>query len=188
MPLHYEVVSHSHLVYVVLNVHARGTLSLRAITHTCFSWCAVMDLAALFGASSCSLFRRSFSLAAWVARACTISAVLTPHAPTPSSVRAALCARDNVAHVMLAALAALYGTRAGELYGRLRANYNAHRPPGSPPAPPLEEWRGLSTFCEDLHCRWVLVGCPSSNGLSIEGFDAGTVHHAYRSPTDPKLW
>ena len=113
---------------------------------------------------------------------------LTPHAPTPSSVRAALCARDNIAHVMLAALAALNGTRAGELYGRLRANYNAHRPPRSPPAPPLEEWRGLSMFCEDFHCRWVTVGCPSSNGLSIEGFDAGTVHHAYGSPTDPKLW
>lgn len=88
------------------------------------------------------------------------------HSTTPKSslwcdplriFRTTLCVRDNIAHVMLAALAALDGTKAGELYGRLRAAYNPHRPPDSLPVPPLEEWQGISAFCEDFHCWWVGV-------------------------------
>lgn len=56
---------------------------------------------------------------------------------------------------MFAALAALVDPRAVELYDRLRAAYNPFRPPGSLPVPPLEEWQGVCSFCEDFHCRCV---------------------------------
>ena len=70
-----------------------------------------------------------------------------------------MCARRNhakrshIAHVLLGALAALDGPTAVDLYGRLRAVYNHSRPAGVLPVPPLEEWRGISSFCQEFHCR-----------------------------------
>lgn len=81
--------------------------------------------------------------------------VLKRRAPSPSSNL--LCVRFHVAHVVLAALAALDDSRAEGLYDRLRTAYNPFRPPRSLPVPPLEEWQGVSLFCEDLHCRCVGV-------------------------------
>ncbi|CAM9912130.1 unnamed protein product [Ectocarpus sp. 4 AP-2014] len=57
------------------------------------------------------------------------------------------------AHMMLAALAALDDSGAPEMYDRLRAAYNPCRPLGSSPVPPLEEWQGMSSICEDVYCR-----------------------------------
>eukprot|EP00752_Nemacystus_decipiens_P011601 g10302.t1 len=79
---------------------------------------------------------------------------------------------DNIAHVSLAALAALDDARAGELYGRLRAAYNPHRPPGWPPVPPLEEWQGVHTFCEDFYCR------------TFEGLITGGFFSVFSAPLD----
>eukprot|EP00752_Nemacystus_decipiens_P005052 g4587.t1 len=57
------------------------------------------------------------------------------------------------AHTVLAGLAALDVLGAREEYQRLRAAYNSSRPHGFPPAPPLEEWQGMSAICDDFHCR-----------------------------------
>ncbi|CAN0238642.1 unnamed protein product, partial [Ectocarpus sp. 12 AP-2014] len=41
--------------------------------------------------------------------------------------------------------------------------------PASLPAPPLEEWQGLSTFCDHFQCRLVgvdILPWPMHNGLS----------------------
>lgn len=59
---------------------------------------------------------------------------------------------------MLAGLAALDIPGAREEYEKLRAAYNSSRPHGSPPAPPLEEWQGIFSFCDDIHCRLVVGG------------------------------
>ncbi|CAM9877819.1 unnamed protein product, partial [Ectocarpus fasciculatus] len=59
----------------------------------------------------------------------------------------------HLAHSILGALAALDDSRARGLYTRLREAYNPCRPPSSLPAPPLEEWRGISAFCDDFQCR-----------------------------------
>lgn len=56
---------------------------------------------------------------------------------------------------MLAAIAALDTPGAREAYERLRAAYNSSRLRGSRAAPPFEEWQGMSSFCEDLYCRYV---------------------------------
>lgn len=56
--------------------------------------------------------------------------------------------------MMLAALAALDDSGAPEMYDRLRAAYNPCRPLGSSPVPPLEEWQGMSSICEDVYCRY----------------------------------
>ena len=50
---------------------------------------------------------------------------------------------------MLAALTGLADPRARETYDRLRASYNSCRRRDSPPVPPLEEWQGVSSICED---------------------------------------
>eukprot|EP00752_Nemacystus_decipiens_P010138 g9034.t1 len=72
---------------------------------------------------------------------------------------------SHIAHALSAALAALVGLRSEELYARLRAVSNPARRPGSPPLPPLEEWQGVSSFCEDMHCR-SLEGVIESGALS----------------------
>ncbi|CAM9465409.1 unnamed protein product, partial [Ectocarpus fasciculatus] len=61
----------------------------------------------------------------------------------------------HIAHAMLASLAALDGSEARRLYDRLRAAYNAFRPPKSPPVPALEDWQGIAPLCEDFLCRCV---------------------------------
>ncbi|CAM9981790.1 unnamed protein product [Ectocarpus sp. 12 AP-2014] len=39
------------------------------------------------------------------------------------------------------------------MHDRLRGSYNSCRPSGSRLVPPLEEWRGVDAFCDDLYCR-----------------------------------
>ncbi|CBJ29986.1 expressed unknown protein [Ectocarpus siliculosus] len=41
----------------------------------------------------------------------------------------------------------------GGLYDRLRNACNLTRPPGSLAFPPLEEWQGISAFCDNVPCR-----------------------------------
>ncbi|CAM9196670.1 unnamed protein product, partial [Ectocarpus fasciculatus] len=59
----------------------------------------------------------------------------------------------HLVHNILGALAAIDDSRAWGLYTRLREAYNPFRPSSSLPAPPLEEWRGISAFCHDFQCR-----------------------------------
>ncbi|CAN0121203.1 unnamed protein product, partial [Ectocarpus fasciculatus] len=72
----------------------------------------------------------------------------------------------HLAHSILGALAALDDSRARELYTRLREAYNPCRPPSSLPAPPLEEWRGISAFCDDFQCR-IYQGMIASEAFSF---------------------
>ncbi|CAM9343803.1 unnamed protein product [Ectocarpus sp. 12 AP-2014] len=72
----------------------------------------------------------------------------------------------HVSHSILAALAAIKSSRARELYNRLRDVYNPSRPASFQPAPPLEEWRGTSDFCNDFQCR-CFEGSIASQARSI---------------------
>lgn len=101
----------------------------------------------------CDAVCRAYVLEISVVNAC---------APVPSPNL--LCARDTIAHSLLAALVALGDTRADDLYNRLRAAYNPFRPHGSLPVPPLEEWQGVASICEDFHCRYVGV-CSHKNNF-----------------------
>ncbi|CAM9928481.1 unnamed protein product [Ectocarpus fasciculatus] len=57
-------------------------------------------------------------------------------------------------HGVLGSLAAMDDSRARDLYYRLREVYNRWRHPTCLPAPPFEEWRGISAFCDDFQCRF----------------------------------
>ncbi|CAN0406817.1 unnamed protein product, partial [Ectocarpus sp. 8 AP-2014] len=59
----------------------------------------------------------------------------------------------HLAHIALASLAAVGGSRAQAMYDRMRGSYNSFRPAGSRPVPPLEEWNGVDAFCDDSFCR-----------------------------------
>ncbi|CAM9281330.1 unnamed protein product [Ectocarpus sp. 8 AP-2014] len=59
----------------------------------------------------------------------------------------------RLAQYVLGALAAIDDSRARGLHTRLREVYNPSRPSFSLPAPPLEEWGGISAFCGDFRCR-----------------------------------
>ncbi|CAB1111404.1 unnamed protein product [Ectocarpus sp. CCAP 1310/34] len=59
----------------------------------------------------------------------------------------------HLAHMMLVSLAAIGTPRAQAMHDRLRESYNSCCPSGSRLIPPLEEWRGLDAFCDDLYCR-----------------------------------
>ncbi|CAM9272842.1 unnamed protein product [Ectocarpus sp. 12 AP-2014] len=72
----------------------------------------------------------------------------------------------HVSHSILGALAAIDDSRARELYNRLRNVYNPSRSSDSLPAPPLEEWRGMSAFCDDFQCR-CFEGIIASQALSV---------------------
>ncbi|CAN0140050.1 unnamed protein product, partial [Ectocarpus sp. 12 AP-2014] len=72
----------------------------------------------------------------------------------------------HVSHSILGALAAIDDSRARELYNRLRNIYNPSRSSDSLPAPPLEEWRGMSAFCDDFQCR-CFEGVIASQALSV---------------------
>ncbi|CAM9370652.1 unnamed protein product [Ectocarpus sp. 12 AP-2014] len=78
---------------------------------------------------------------------------------------------NHMAHVMLSAAASVGDSRDCGLYDRLRNACNLTRPPGSLVFPPLEEWQGISAFCDNVPCR------------SIEAFFAG--RKADLSPTAP---
>ncbi|CAM9762064.1 unnamed protein product [Ectocarpus sp. 12 AP-2014] len=73
--------------------------------------------------------------------------------------------RSHVAHRIQGALAAIDDSRARGLYNRLRDVYNPFRPPAYLPAPPLEEWRGISAFCDRFQCR-VTEGVIASQAMS----------------------
>lgn len=94
-------------------------------------------------------------------RTACIHFLCAPRAIAPIRPRPCfLCARDSIAHAMLpmlAALADLDGTKAGELYDRLKAVYNLYLPPGSQSIPPVEEWQGMSSICESFNGRCVAV-------------------------------
>lgn len=63
--------------------------------------------------------------------------------------------RVHEVHMILAGLAAIDDHVAREMYDTLRAAYNPSRARGTSPVPPLEEWQGLSSICENLQCRQV---------------------------------
>lgn len=69
--------------------------------------------------------------------------------------------------MMLAGLAALDDDGAREMYDTLRAAYNPFRPLGTSPAPPLEEWQGMSSVCGNLYCRYAIhpAGHPRKQTL-----------------------
>eukprot|EP00903_Cladosiphon_okamuranus_P015538 g14344.t1 len=81
----------------------------------------------------------------------------------------------HICHALSAALTALVGRRAEELYARLRAAYNSMRPPDSLPIPPLEEWQGVSSFCGDFHCRSI-EGVFESGALGVFSTSRGPEH------------
>lgn len=58
--------------------------------------------------------------------------------------------RLHLVHTQLWGLA----NRRDPMYEELRAAYNPMRRAGSPPAPPLEEWQGMSSVCEHPYCRY----------------------------------
>ncbi|CBN75413.1 expressed unknown protein [Ectocarpus siliculosus] len=72
----------------------------------------------------------------------------------------------RMSHSLLGALAAIDDSRARELYNRLRDVYNPSRPASFLPAPPLEEWRGTSAFCDDFQCR-LFDGIIASQAFSV---------------------
>ncbi|CAN0270947.1 unnamed protein product [Ectocarpus sp. 12 AP-2014] len=72
----------------------------------------------------------------------------------------------HASHSVLGALTAVRSSRARELYNRLRDVYNPSRPVSFLPAPPLEEWRGTSAFCDDFQCR-CFEGIIASQARSI---------------------
>ncbi|CAN0124084.1 unnamed protein product [Ectocarpus sp. 6 AP-2014] len=72
---------------------------------------------------------------------------------------------SHLAHRIQGALAAIDDSKARGLYNRLRDVYNPFRPPAYLPAPPLEEWRGISAFCDHFQCR-VAEGVIASQGMS----------------------
>ncbi|CAM9421108.1 unnamed protein product [Ectocarpus sp. 12 AP-2014] len=80
----------------------------------------------------------------------------------------------HLAHIALVSLAAVGGSRAQAVYDRLRGSYNSFRPAGSRPVPPLEEWDGVDTFCDDSFCR--AMGLVSGklkafSALSVDSID-----------------
>lgn len=80
-----------------------------------------------------------------------------PHEPPHMLPIPGFGRRLHETHMVLAGLAALDDDDAREMYGALRAAYNPCRPRGTSPAPPLGEWEGMSSFCENLYCRYVFT-------------------------------
>ena len=75
--------------------------------------------------------------------------------------------RCHAAHTVLMAAAGLDVVGAREMYGRLRVVYNSFRPLGSSSVPPLEEWRGITSICEDLSCRYEGASLPVGYALLV---------------------
>lgn len=59
----------------------------------------------------------------------------------------------NRAHTAHAHLWGLAKVNQRDQYEELRAAYNGVRFAGSSPAPPFEEWRGMSDLCDHPYCR-----------------------------------
>ncbi|CAN0246079.1 unnamed protein product [Ectocarpus sp. 12 AP-2014] len=106
---------------------------------------------------------------------------------------------DHKAHVMLSMAASVGEFRDGGLYDRLRNALNLTRPPGSLAFPPLEEWQGISAFCDNVPCRSIeALFAGRKEGLSptapLEDIKAlrpeilqsiGSVKESQTSPTSP---
>ncbi|CAN0262958.1 unnamed protein product [Ectocarpus sp. 13 AM-2016] len=73
--------------------------------------------------------------------------------------------------MMLVSLAAIGAPRAQAMHDRLRGSYNLCRPSGSRLVPPLEEWRGVDAFCDDLYCRAIDLVAHK-----LKAFSAPPVH------------
>lgn len=82
---------------------------------------------------------------------------IRPLLMTPIISNPAPSIRQHGIHMELALLVHIDGTRARALYDRLRATYSSAQGPGAVPIPPFEEWQGVSTFCDQLLCRWVFL-------------------------------
>ncbi|CAM9397673.1 unnamed protein product [Ectocarpus fasciculatus] len=72
----------------------------------------------------------------------------------------------HIAHGVLGSLATIDDSRGRGLYDRLREVYNRWRHSTSLPAPPLEEWRGISAICDAFQCR-LYDGVIASQALSV---------------------
>lgn len=71
--------------------------------------------------------------------------------PTFVELTITIATRAHAAHLLITALTAMEGCKARELYHTLRTAYNL---PGTVPLPPLDEWHGISDFCEYFYCRY----------------------------------
>ncbi|CAN0123953.1 unnamed protein product [Ectocarpus sp. 6 AP-2014] len=71
----------------------------------------------------------------------------------------------HLAHGILGAPATIDDSRARGLYNQLQDVYNRFCPHAYLPAPPLEKWRGISTFCDHFQCR-VDEGIIASQAMS----------------------
>lgn len=74
--------------------------------------------------------------------------------------------RTHKAHIMIGILVVLESPRSRQLYAKLRATYSLTRRTETLQIPPLEEWRGVSVFCNRVPCRWVVsfvepIGLPT---------------------------
>lgn len=74
-----------------------------------------------------------------------------------------------MSHVMISLLATIDDPRARGLYNKVRAASNLTRPPGSPLFPLLEEWQGMSAFCDNFPCRLVCLLSRGVEGLLFVG-------------------
>ncbi|CAM9219819.1 unnamed protein product [Ectocarpus sp. 4 AP-2014] len=85
---------------------------------------------------------------------------------------------SHVAHIMLTALAAIGDSRARGMYDRLRRAYNSTCLSGSTPIPPLEEWQGVSSFCDTFYCRTMelLIVGDEMGGIFAAGQNARAEH------------
>lgn len=76
------------------------------------------------------------------------------HALQHSSALAA-AQREHMGHIMIQLAANMDDPRAGDLYQKLRCAFNVTRRPGELPFPPLENWQGISAYCNNTPCRCV---------------------------------
>ncbi|CAN0124702.1 unnamed protein product [Ectocarpus sp. 6 AP-2014] len=80
----------------------------------------------------------------------------------------------HIAHIMLSMAASMDDPRDGGLYDRLRNACNLTRPPGSLAFPPLDEWQGISAFCDNYACRSTeaLLSGQNADLLSLQTSEA----------------
>eukprot|EP00903_Cladosiphon_okamuranus_P015987 g14765.t2 len=62
---------------------------------------------------------------------------------------------EHMGHIMIQLAANINDPRSGVYYQRLRCAFNVTRPSGALPFPPLEEWQGISAYCNNIPCRAV---------------------------------
>lgn len=72
--------------------------------------------------------------------------------PVLMSPNFSVSGRVHMAHTMLLMIA-ICGAR--DLFEDLRASFNRMRLASALPIPPFEEWRGLSSICDHVYCRYL---------------------------------